>query len=30
MAHLDLNDSGGDPTSTAIWGEHITDEEYTA
>ena len=30
MARLALNDSGGDVSTTAIWGAHVTDEEYTA
>jgi quercetin dioxygenase-like cupin family protein len=28
MEHLAINDSGGDPSTTAVWGDHVTDEEY--
>lgn len=28
MEHLAINDTGGDPTTTALWGAHVTDEEY--
>jgi quercetin dioxygenase-like cupin family protein len=29
MEHLAINDTGGDPATTATWGDHATDEEYT-
>lgn len=28
MSHLALNDAGDDPSTTAIWGDHVTNDEY--
>jgi hypothetical protein len=29
MEHLAINDTGGDPSTTATWGDHVTDHEYS-
>ncbi len=28
MVHLAINDTGGDPSTMVVWGDHVTDEEY--
>ena len=28
MAHLAMNDTDGDPSTAAVWGEAVTDAEY--